>query len=252
MYHRTVRSTGSKPSITLSVRWGKIHPMDGNLRYPPPPRPHPHTHTHSHNTQDALLMRDKEDAIETAWNKSEWNKKSSNARCIRHTKWSTAKQTMDNGEKFGSERADVWYKHVFATCEQSFNDGQCYIPTDPQPHTHTDPPTTHTLIYITLTHYEGIAITVQRWKDKGDEAGATHIVHLANTSTAPLCKWTPIPCPFIASGAGESLNQVMKCSPKTGGRRLKLTYLQQVHNSEPLLSQSGPPPSHPHPNHTPT
>ena len=31
------------------------------------------------HVQDALLMRDREEAIESAWQKCEWNKKSSNA-----------------------------------------------------------------------------------------------------------------------------------------------------------------------------
>ena len=42
-----------------------------------------------------------------------------------------------------------------------------------------------------------------------------------------LHKWTPTPCPFIAAGGSESINQLVKRSPGDGTRRKKLTFLQQ-------------------------
>ncbi len=122
-----------------------------------------------------MLMRDREQAIENAWLKSEWPKILSTARCVRHTKWSVAAQKMEDGNPFGPERTKSWYKHVFATCTASFSDG--------------------------------LSATAQLWQDDGDEAGARHILKLARQSDAPLHRWTPIPCPYIASGAGETASK---------------------------------------------
>lgn len=149
--------------------------------------------------RSALLMRDREDAIETAWNACKWEKVTSTARCSTHSKWNVSKQKMQNGEPFGPQRADAWSSLVFKTCVESFQDGVGY--------------------YVKL------------WEKKGDKYGAVHLQELAQTSDAPLCKWTPVACPFVASGAGESLNQMFKSTPKTGQRRKKLTLLQMVCSS---------------------
>ena len=101
---------------------------------------------------------------------------------------------MTNGEKFGDQRTKAWQRLVFSTCVQSFNDG--------------------------------VGLLAKRWHRDGDIFGANHLIGLGTTSDAPLCKWDPSPCPYIASGAGESLNQQMKNSPKDGTRRYKLTYVQ--------------------------
>lgn len=141
-------------------------------------------------------MRDREDAIETAWKACKWDRVTSTARCSTHSKWSVSKQKMQNGQVFGPDRAEVWNSLVFKTCLDSFRDGVGYY--------------------------------VQLWKKQGDKYGSNHLMELAQTSDAPLCKWTPVACPFVASGAGESLNQIYKGTPKTGQRRQKLTFLQMV------------------------
>ena len=143
----------------------------------------------------ALLMRDSEGAIDSAWDKSIWSQQTSTARCTIHSKWNAQSSKMANGQKFGAQRGSQWYKYVFATCSQSFKDG--------------------------------IATTAALWRDKGDDVGADHLIKLANTSEAPLHKWTPTPCPFIAAGGSESINQLVKRSPGDGTRRKKLTFLQQ-------------------------
>ena len=137
----------------------------------------------------------REEAIDTAWNKSEWPRNTSSGTCTKHAHWNVNKSKMKNGEKFGPKRGQAWYRHVFATCDQSFRDG--------------------------------IAMTAARWREDGDEAGADHIMKLANTSNAPLHRWAPVACPFIASGGSESVNQLVKKSPKDGKRRQKLTFMQQ-------------------------
>ena len=144
----------------------------------------------------ALLMRDREDAIEIAWTKCKWNKVASTARCSKHSVWSVAKQKMQNGSRFGAERAKAWEQCVYKTCLDSFNDHVGYL--------------------------------CKVWKDHGDIHGANHLHQLGLNSDTPLCKWTPVACPFQASGGGESINQMFKATPKTGARRQKLKYLQFV------------------------
>ena len=148
-------------------------------------------------------MRDREEAIETAWSACKWEKVTSTARCSTHSKWSVSKQKMRNGQVFGPHRSDVWNSLVFKTCTESFHDGVGYY--------------------------------VQLWNQQGDTCGAEHLLELAQTSDAPLCKWTPVPCPFVASGAGESVNQMFKNTPKNGKRRKKLTLLQMVCPSVTLV-----------------
>ena len=143
----------------------------------------------------ALLMSDLEGSIDIAWKKCDWQKLDSTAKCVKHSKWNVAKRLMNNGQKFGHTRTKAWYSLVYATCAASFNDG--------------------------------VGITSTRWRNDGDTPGADLLLDLATTSSAPLHKWTPTPCPFIASGAGESLNQVYK-SVQPGEKRLKLTLVQLV------------------------
>ena len=143
----------------------------------------------------ALLMADNEQAIDEAWNKSKWMRIATRARCSRHTRWSMAERVMPGGQKFGPDRATEWYEHSYATCASSFRDG--------------------------------IGVTCQKWRDKGDVVGADYLAHLAGTSKAPLHKWDPVPCPFIAAAAGESVNQIFK-STERGVKRQRLTLVQIV------------------------
>ena len=143
----------------------------------------------------AMLMSDFEGAIDMAWGKSDWKKLDTTGKCVKHGQWATADRTMPNGEKFGHKRAAVWFNHVFATCEESFR--------------------------------TGVGVTSAEWRAKGDIAGAEFLLQLAAHSKAPLCRWPSLPCPFIGSGAGESVNQLFKGS-KPGEKRRKLTLVQLV------------------------
>ena len=142
----------------------------------------------------ALLMSDREEAIDSAWKKSKWDKKLSNAKCTRHSKWNVQGSKMKNGQAFGPKRGKQWYQLVFATCDQSFKDG--------------------------------VAALAAQWRKNGDHAAADHVISLANTSDAPLHKWNPIACPYIASGGSESVNQLIKKTPSDGTRRTKLNFTQ--------------------------
>ena len=140
-------------------------------------------------------MRDLEHAIDPAWDRCDWQKVPSSARCVIHSKWSTAERKMSNGQKFGSQRAEEWYRYMFATCAASFKDG--------------------------------IGTTAKLWRDKGDNVGADYLLELAATSSAPLHKWTPCPCPYVTSASGETLNQVMK-QVTPGEKRKKMTFVQLI------------------------
>ena len=101
---------------------------------------------------------------------------------------------MANGEPFGPERGKVWYGLVFKTCSQSFMDSA--------------------------------GETIATWESRGDDVGANHLRKLVQTSKAPLFRWPPFPAPGIAAQGAETLNQLVKKTPKDGTRRLKQTFLQ--------------------------
>lgn len=143
----------------------------------------------------ALLMRDREQAIDTAWEKSHWDKHVSSARCTKHSQWNVQNSKMKNGELFGSKRGNAWYSLIFSTCDQSFRDRA--------------------------------ATLAAHWRQNGDDVGADHLINLCSSSDAPLHRWSPVACPFIAAGASESVNQLIKKTPSDGKRRLKLNFMQQ-------------------------
>lgn len=142
----------------------------------------------------AFLMRDGEGAITKAWHRSKWPKTVETGECCKHAQWNCQLQKMENGEMFGAERGKVWYGLVFKTCSQSFMDSA--------------------------------GETIALWESRGDDVGANHLRKLVKTSKAPLFRWAPFPAPGIAAQGAESLNQLVKKSPKDGTRRLKQTFLQ--------------------------
>ena len=101
---------------------------------------------------------------------------------------------MDNGEAFGPERGKAWYGLVFKTCSQSFVDSAGEI--------------------------------IALWESRGDRAGAQHLRQLVHTSQAPLHRWDPFPAPGIAAQGSETMNQLVKQTPRDGSRRHKQTFLQ--------------------------
>ena len=142
----------------------------------------------------AFLMRDGEGAITKAWEKSKWPKTLASGQCTTHGKWNAQQQKMSNGQPFGPERGKVWYGLIFKTCHQSFMDAA--------------------------------AETIALWESKGDHVGAQHLSTLVKTSTAPLFRWAPVATPGISAQGSETVNQLMKKSPKDGTRRQKQTFLQ--------------------------
>ena len=142
----------------------------------------------------AFLMKDGEGAITTAWRKSKWPQHVETGECTKHGQWSAQKQKMSNGVPFGPERGQVWYGLLFKTCYRSFMDG--------------------------------VGETIAAWKSNGDNIGAAHLQKLAQTSTAPLFRWSPIPAPGISAQSAEALNYMVKKTPKDGTRRQKQTFFQ--------------------------
>ena len=140
---------------------------------------------------------------------------------------------MGNGEPFGPTRAEAWFVCGgpwlgVGVCACAWG---CGCPCLHSIH-HLPPSWTlrHNLTfsYSRNSFNDGVGILAKMWENAGDIEGSYHLLKLAQESEAPLCKWTPVPCPFIASGAGESVNQMFKSSPGHGATRQKLTYLQQV------------------------
>ena len=146
----------------------------------------------------AYLMRDGEEAISKAWEKSKWPKQVVTGQCCKHSQWNAQQQKMTNGEPFGPERDKAWYSLVFKTCSQSFMDSA--------------------------------GETIALWESRGDHVGSQHLRKLVQTPKAPLFRWPPFPAPSLSAQGAESINQLIKKSPKDGTRRMKQTFLQFARN----------------------
>ena len=142
----------------------------------------------------AFLMRDGEGAITTAWDQSVWPSTCDTGQCLTHGRWTVQKAAMANGEQFGPVRGQAWYGLLFKTCAQSYADSAGEI----------------------------IAV----WEERGDHVGAQHLRKLMKESKAPLHRWPEFACPGITAQGSESINQVIKKSPKDGTRRFKQTWNQ--------------------------
>lgn len=60
-------------------------------------------------------MRDAEEAIEQAWQLCKWEKNAvkGTGTCLKHSTWGVSKQKMNNGQRFGTDRANVWNSLVY-------------------------------------------------------------------------------------------------------------------------------------------